>query len=77
MFHSKLMTGQSIWDKMKQYIREVNESLHVSRLFYLALLMQNLSIGLLAPVITLYAKEVLTSRMRCTACFSSSAAGLP
>lgn len=59
MFHSKLMTGQSIWDKMKQYIREVNESLHVSRLFYLALLMQNLSIGLLAPVITLYAKEVL------------------
>lgn len=53
------LSSPSMLQRMRQYIHEVNQSLRVSRLFYLALLMQNLSIGLLAPVITLYAKDVL------------------
>lgn len=39
--------------------REVRKNLHVSKLFYVALFMQNFSIGLLIPVVTLYARKVV------------------
>lgn len=41
------------------YIRNVLSSIRVSPLFYPALFLQNIAIGLLAPVLTLYAKEIL------------------
>lgn len=55
----KVPVPGSIWTRFVSYIAKVRSTIHVSRLFYPALFMQNATIGLLAPVMTLYAKQVL------------------
>jgi MFS family permease len=50
---------RSWWVRLSSYIYQVRSTIHVSPLFYPALFLQNASIGLLAPVLTLFAKEVL------------------
>jgi len=47
------------WVRFTSYIYKVRSTIHVNPLFYPALFLQNASIGLLAPVLTLFAKEVL------------------
>jgi|GEM_PF-418966 Arabinose efflux permease len=50
---------QTWWARLTSYIHRVSSTIHVNPLFYPALFLQNASIGLLAPVLTLFAKEVL------------------
>jgi len=50
---------QNWWEKLTSYINKVSSTIYVNPLFYPALFLQNASIGLLAPVLTLFAKEVL------------------
>jgi len=57
VIHTARQTG--LWARLKAYIATVRSTVDVSPLFYPALFLQNASIGLLAPVITLYAKDVL------------------
>ncbi|MFK7696149.1 MFS transporter [Paenibacillus sp. HJGM_3] len=45
--------------RSRQYIAEVKASLHVSWVFYPALFLQTFAIGLLTPVLTIYARSVL------------------
>ncbi|GAA3407231.1 MFS transporter [Paenibacillus hodogayensis] len=45
--------------KIRQYMTEVKHSLHVSWAFYPALFAQTFALGLLTPVLTLYARTVL------------------
>jgi MFS transporter, DHA1 family, multidrug resistance protein len=47
------------WEKARQYFREAYESLDVSPLFYGAMFAQTFALGLLIPVLTLYARTVL------------------
>lgn len=54
----KSMRG-SLWARITHYFREVHRSLHVSNLFYFAMFAQTFSIGVLTPIITLYAHTVL------------------
>ncbi|PYI54465.1 MFS transporter [Paenibacillus flagellatus] len=46
-------------DKMRRYLDEANRSLNVGWAFYAALFAQTFAIGLLTPVLTLYARTVL------------------
>ncbi len=41
------------------YVSELSRSLRVSKLFYVALFAQTFALGILTPVVTLYAREVL------------------
>lgn len=54
---------ESIWSrqagKIRQYMGEVSRSLNVSWAFYPALFAQTFALGLLTPVLTLYARTVL------------------
>lgn len=49
----------SMWTRISHYFREVHRSLQVSNLFYFAMFAQTFSLGLLTPIITLYAHTVL------------------
>jgi len=55
----KTVSTGSLWTRLRSYIARVGNTLQVSRLLYPALFLQNATIGLLAPVLTLYASEVL------------------
>ncbi|WP_233147006.1 MFS transporter [Paenibacillus selenitireducens] len=55
---TKLSMG-NLSQKIKATLHEVRKNLHVSWWFYVALFLQNFSIGLLTPVITLYARTVI------------------
>lgn len=46
-------------ERVRATLLEVRKNLHVSRWFYVALFLQNFSIGLLTPVVTLYARTVI------------------
>lgn len=46
-------------DRSRRYISEVKASLHVSWVFYPALFAQTFALGLLTPVLTIYARSVL------------------
>lgn len=53
------LTISNLWAKVVETIREIKRTLHVSKLFYPAMFLQTFSIGVLVPVITLYARTVL------------------
>ena len=54
--HSDRVT---IGQKIRRYLAKVASSLHASKLLYPAMFMQNFALGLLTPVLTLYARTVL------------------
>ncbi|RKN87019.1 MFS transporter [Paenibacillus ginsengarvi] len=60
---SKSRQAGSVWsrqlDKIRRYLDEARSSLHVSWAFYPALFAQTFALGLLTPVLTLYARTVL------------------
>ncbi|MBW7456355.1 MFS transporter [Paenibacillus sepulcri] len=46
-------------DRTRRYLAKVRSSLHASKLLYPAMFMQNFALGLLTPILTLYARTVL------------------
>jgi len=46
-------------ERAKAYFAKVSSSMHASRLLYPAMFMQNFALGLLVPILTLYARTVL------------------
>jgi len=50
---------QNLSGKIRETLHEVRRNLHVSWQFFVALFLQTFSIGLLTPVITLYARTVI------------------
>lgn len=46
-------------ERIRTYLAKVSSSMHASKLLYPAMFMQNFSLGLLVPVLTLYARTVL------------------
>jgi MFS family permease len=61
--HARQRPQESLWTrqirKIRQYMGEVGRSLNVSWAFYPALFAQTFALGLLTPVLTLYARTVL------------------
>ncbi|WP_152392265.1 MFS transporter [Paenibacillus guangzhouensis] len=56
---SARLSVQNLSSKVRETLREVRRNLHVSWLFFFGLFLQTFSIGLLTPVITLYARTVI------------------
>lgn len=56
---SEHVDGVTIGRKVRNYFAKVRSSLHASWLLYPAMFMQNFALGLLTPVLTLYARTVL------------------
>lgn len=50
---------RSAGERIRAYLAKVSHSMHASKLLYPAMFMQNFSLGLLVPVLTLYARTVL------------------
>lgn len=50
---------RSMMERVKAYLAKVSSSMHASRLLYPAMFLQNLALGLLVPILTLYARTVL------------------
>ncbi|MFC5651612.1 MFS transporter [Paenibacillus solisilvae] len=53
------LDGVTFGQKVRSYFAKVRSSLHASWLLYPAMFMQNFALGLLTPVLTLYARTVL------------------
>ncbi|BBH21158.1 MFS transporter [Paenibacillus baekrokdamisoli] len=53
------LEGMTLGEKARRYFAKVRSSLHASRLLYPAMFLQNFALGLLTPVLTLYARTVL------------------
>lgn len=51
--------GAPLTTRIAAYFAKVRSSLHASRLLYPAMFIQNLALGLLTPILTLYARTVL------------------
>ncbi|NRF92713.1 MFS transporter [Paenibacillus frigoriresistens] len=47
------------WERIKTYLTEVRRSMSVSPLLFPAMFLQTFALGILTPILTLYAKEVL------------------
>ncbi|WP_246070542.1 MFS transporter [Paenibacillus kobensis] len=48
-----------IGERIRRYLAKVGSSMHASKLLYPAMFMQNFALGLLVPILTLYARTVL------------------
>ncbi|GFN32053.1 MFS transporter [Paenibacillus xylaniclasticus] len=46
-------------ERIRKYLDKVRSSMHASRLLYPAMFLQNFALGLLVPILTLYARTVL------------------
>ncbi|GGD70530.1 MFS transporter [Paenibacillus nasutitermitis] len=57
--HTREKDSLSLTEKTKRYFAKVASSLHASKLLYPAMFMQNFALGLLTPILTLYARTVL------------------
>ncbi|QYR20041.1 MFS transporter [Paenibacillus sp. sptzw28] len=57
--HHKHGDAAPLLERMARYFARVRGSLHASRLLYPAMFMQNFALGLLTPVLTLFARTVL------------------
>ncbi|WP_253297884.1 MFS transporter [Paenibacillus sp. MSJ-34] len=53
------LAPRGLWRNIVGSYRQIGRTLHVSRWFYPALFLQTFAVGLLSPVITLYARTVL------------------
>jgi DHA1 family multidrug resistance protein-like MFS transporter len=57
--HTQLKNGIGAIGKMQIYLREVKRSMSISPLLFPAMFAQTFALGILTPILTLYAKEVL------------------
>ncbi|MCY9669882.1 MFS transporter [Paenibacillus alginolyticus] len=51
--------SKPLWERIKTYLTEVRRSMSVSPLLFPAMFLQTFALGILTPILTLYAKEVL------------------
>ncbi|MCY9696231.1 MFS transporter [Paenibacillus alginolyticus] len=51
--------AKPLWERIKTYLTEVRRSMSVSPLLFPAMFLQTFALGILTPILTLYAKEVL------------------
>lgn len=56
---SRTLPSTSRMDSMRKYFHDVRNSLHVSTWFFPALFAQTFALGILTPILTLYARTVL------------------
>jgi MFS family permease len=56
---SNRAAAKPLWERMKTYLSEVRRSMSVSPLLFPAMFLQTFALGILTPILTLYAKEVL------------------
>lgn len=56
---SRTLPVTSRIDRIRKYVRNVRNSLHVSAWFFLAMFAQTFALGILTPILTLYARTVL------------------
>lgn len=52
-------TAVPLWERITTYLSEVRRSMSVSPLLFPAMFLQTFALGILTPILTLYAKEVL------------------
>ncbi|UKS30110.1 MFS transporter [Paenibacillus sp. HWE-109] len=55
----KSVSRTSFWQRVSVYLSEVRRSMNVSPLLFPAMFAQTFALGILTPILTLYAKEVL------------------
>ncbi|KRE51897.1 MFS transporter [Paenibacillus sp. Soil724D2] len=56
---SNRASTKPLWERVKTYLSEVRRSMSVSPLLFPAMFLQTFALGILTPILTLYAKEVL------------------